>query len=74
MFKFFDLVVGLFESIFNTIKFVITVLGQILGTFASGVTMLLAFLFSLPAWLSGGLLAIVFIVAAFAIVNIVRGA
>ena len=74
MFAFFDVVVGLFDKIFITIKFIITVLIQIVGTLSSGVTMFLAFLFSLPAWLSGGLICIFFIVVAFALINIVRGA
>lgn len=74
MFKFLDVVVGLFESIFNTIKFIITILIQIVGTLASGVTMFIAFLFTLPPWLSGGLISIFFIVVAFALINIVRGA
>ena len=74
MFKFFDLVVGFFESIFNTIKFIFSILIQIVGTLASGVSMLLAFLFTLPPWLSGGLISIFFIVIAFTLINILRGA
>lgn len=74
MFEFFDIIVDFFDKIFTTIKFVISILVQILGTLVSGVTMFIAFLFSLPSWLSGGLICIFFVCVAFAIINIVRGA
>lgn len=74
MFEFFDVVVDFFDKIFTFIQFVISVLIQIVGTLASGVTMFISFLFSLPSWLSGGLICVFFICVSFALVNIIRGA
>lgn len=74
MFKFLDVIVDFFDKIFIFVKLIFTILIQIIGTLVSGVTMFIAFLFTLPAWLSGGLICIFFIVVAFALINIVRGA